>query len=93
MARRSSSEPISDRRLLEETFGQVLREKRLALGLRMIDLETDDGIGRSHIGKIESADSQICLRGLFQVAEGLEITPEELIADVRRRYEARRQKL
>ena len=73
--------------LLDETFGRVLRQKRTAQNLRMVDLETIEGIKRSNISSIETGKSQICLRGLFQVAEALDITPEDLIREVREAYE------
>ena len=76
--------------LLDRVFGMVLREKRKALGLRLVDLETVEGIKRSQFSYIENGDSQICLRGLFQVADALEETPEDLIAEVRRRYNEER---
>ena len=72
---------------IEVVFGQFVREKRRALGLLLIDLQTDGGLDRSHIGKIEAGKVQVCLRGIVQVAEGLEMTPAELLDEVMRRYQ------
>ena len=72
---------------IEVVFGQFVRGKRRALGLRLIDLQTDGGLDRSHIGKIEVGKVQVCLRGIVQVAEGLEMTPAELLDEVMRRYQ------
>lgn len=87
MSRDTSPEDQEQQRILREAFGKVLREKRLARQLRMVDLETVEGIKRSQISYIEAGKSQICLQGLFQVAEALDIPPEDLIRDVRQRYE------
>ena len=68
-----------------EMFGQVMHERRTALQLRLVDLESDYGIKRSQISRIEDGKTQICLIGIFQIAEGLDMTPSELIAEVHRR--------
>lgn len=67
---------------IEEIFGQIVREKRRALGLRLVDLQTDGGIDRSHLGKIEAGKVQVCLRGIIQIAEGLEMTPGALLDEL-----------
>lgn len=82
MPRKVPSSKASQERSPEVIFGQVVREKRLALGLRLVDLQSEGGLDRSHIGKIEAGKVQVCLRGLIQIAEGLEMTPGELMDDV-----------
>lgn len=82
MPRKAPSSKASQERSPEVVFGQVVREKRLALGLRLVDLQSEGGLDRSHIGKIEAGKVQVCLRGLIQIAEGLEMTPGELMNDV-----------
>ena len=72
----------------EAIFGQIVKERRLALGLRLVDLETEGGLDRSHIGKIESGKVQACLRGIIQIAEGLEMTPGNLMDEVMKRKSA-----
>lgn len=77
---------VEDReRQIIEMFGQVMHERRTALQLRLVDLESDYGIKRSQISRIEDGKTQICLIGIFQIAEGLDMTPSELIAEVHRR--------
>lgn len=91
MSRESGQITDGKQSLLDEIFGAMLREKRLALALRLVDLETVEGIKRSQLSNIENGKSQISLRGLFQVAEALEEKPEDLIAEVRQRFEERLQ--
>ena len=73
----------------EVAFGQIVREKRVSLGLRQIDLEAEDGISRVHISRIEAGKTQVCLRGILQIGEALEIPPSELIAELSRRLGAK----
>lgn len=67
---------------IEIVFGNFVRKRRIELGLRLIDLQTEGGIDRSHIGKIEAGKVQVCLRGIIQIAEGLEMTPGALLDEV-----------
>lgn len=72
-------------RQIIEAFGQVMRERRAALRLKLVDLEADYGIRRSQISRVEDGKTQVCLVGIFQIAEGLEMSPSELIAEVQQR--------
>ena len=82
MPGKKPSSKASQKPSADVIFGQIVREKRLALGLRLVDLQSDGGLDRSHIGKIEAGKVQVCLRGLIQIAEGLEMTPGELMNEV-----------
>lgn len=82
MPRKAPSSKVSQEQSVDVIFGQIVREKRLALGLRLIDLQSEGGLDRSHIGKIEAGKVQVCLRGLIQIAQGLEMTPGALVDDV-----------
>lgn len=74
----------------EAIFGQIVREKRLALGLRQVDLVTEDGVSQVHIGRIEAGKTQVCLKGIIQIAEGLEMSIVELMGEFEKRRLSRR---
>lgn len=69
----------------ELAFAIVLRERRMALGLSQADLEGDGDMDQSYISKIEQGQRQVCLRGILHLAKKLQLTPEELIGEVRKR--------
>ncbi|MCB0713123.1 MAG: helix-turn-helix transcriptional regulator [Ignavibacteriae bacterium] len=82
MPGKKTSSKAAQEQSADVIFGQIVREKRLALGLRLIDLQSEGGLDRSHIGKIEAGKVQVCLRGIIQIAQGLETTPGELMNEV-----------
>jgi len=63
-------------------FALVLRERRKALGLSQTDLEDPDEIDASYISKLELAQRQVCLDSLIYLAGRLQMSPEELVAEV-----------
>lgn len=72
-------EPISP----EIAFAQVLRARRKKLGLSQADLCGDVEFDQAYISKLELAQRQVCIRGLFHLAGKLQMEPEELIAEVK----------
>jgi transcriptional regulator with XRE-family HTH domain len=66
----------------EEAFAGVLKERRLALGLKQTDLEADDAMDRSYISKLELGKRQVCLRGILHLAAVLHMSPGELMEAV-----------
>ena len=65
---------------LERAFAIVLRERRMALGLHQKDLEADDGtMDRSYISRLEHGRRQVCLRGIFHLADVLGMSTGELM--------------
>lgn len=73
----------------EDAFGRVLRERRLALGLTQADLESEGGLERSYISRLESGRYQVCLRGILSLARALQMTPAELMRDVELRLQGK----
>ncbi len=66
----------------EAAFGRVLKERRLALGYTQSDLEAISDIGRSYISELESAQKQVCLRSIIQLAYALDTDPGALMTQV-----------
>ena len=72
---------------LEDAFGQIIREQRLALGLTQVDLEGEDaGLEQSYISRLEAGKFQVCLRGIFHLAKVLNMTPADLLDLVDQRF-------
>ena len=69
----------------ELAFAQVLRSKRIELGLTQFDLEDDEQFDRSYISKLELGKVQVCLKGIIHLARKLHMTPGELMDEVMRR--------
>ena len=71
----------------EVAFAQVLRERRLALGLLQADLEGDGALDQSTISKLELGKMEVGLRGILYLAKRLEIDPGDLVREVARKLE------
>lgn len=71
----------------EDAFGRVLRERRLVLGLTQADLESEGGLERSYISRLEAGRYQVCLRGILHLARALQMTPSQLMREVELRLE------
>lgn len=72
----------------ELAFAQVLRERRLALGLTQDDLEGDGALDRSTVSKLELGKIEVGLKGILHLARRLQMEPSELVAEVTRRLDA-----
>lgn len=66
-------------------IGQIIRERRLELGLRQVDLEGDEGIDRTYISKLENGLFQPCLKALLHLEETLQLSPGDLFKELRSR--------
>lgn len=66
----------------ELALAVVIREKRLAKGLKQADMEGDEGMDRSYISKLELGQRQINLRGVLHIAEKLGVLPGDLLNEV-----------
>lgn len=71
---------------VQKAFGTVLRELRLAKGLSQTDLEGEDDIvmDRSTVSKIELGKNQVCINGIFHLADKLGMTPGGLLDEVQK---------
>ena len=65
-----------------QAFARVVRERRLALGLKQSDLEHEDSIDRSYISKLELAKREPGLNAIFHIAKALGMQPGALIKAV-----------
>jgi transcriptional regulator with XRE-family HTH domain len=65
-----------------EAFAQVLRERRLELGLTQSDLENDETLDRSYISKLELAKREVGLVAFIHLAGKLRLEPWELMREV-----------
>lgn len=78
---------------VQETFGVLLRERRLAAGLTQEQLAFEASIRRNYVSMLELGQHQPTLTMLFSLATALGCTPSELLADLESRLaKARRRK-
>ena len=66
-------------RNLGQAFGDAVRQRRLQLGLSQEKLAFRCGSHRNYIGEIERGEKSPSLHIVFALAEGLDISPSELI--------------
>jgi transcriptional regulator with XRE-family HTH domain len=64
---------------IEELFGRRVRILRQTRGWRQDDLAAEASISRNHIGAIERAEREVCLRIIGQLAKALGVAPTELL--------------
>ena len=69
---------------MEDQFalGSSIRRHRRSLGLSQEELALRVGLHRTYIGSIERGERNITVRNLIRLAEGLEITPNQLLEEV-----------
>ena len=67
---------------MEENFGKILRQLRIARGFSQETLASQLEISRSHIGRIETGEKQPSLKMLFRLADALEVSASAIIAEV-----------
>lgn len=78
---------------VQETFGALLRERRLAAGLTQEQLAFEASIRRNYVSMLELGQHQPTLIMLFSLATALSCPPSELLADLEARLaKARRRK-
>lgn len=62
------------------SFGQAVRELRVASGLTQEELADRAGLDRSYIGGVERGDRNPSLSVIEKIAEGLDVTLAELFS-------------
>lgn len=67
---------MKDTNLIE--FGRVVRELRKERGLSQEAFADLAGIDRGYMGNIERGNSNVTLTKLFQIANALRTTPQEI---------------
>lgn len=65
---------------LKKKFGKHLQKVRTTKGMTLADVEAGCALEASRISKIEQGYFNISLSTLFELAKGLEVTPNELIS-------------
>lgn len=65
-----------------EEFGQVLRKKRIEIGLSQEKLALSCGLDRTYIGMLERAERQPSLTTIFVICKVLKVHPYQLIKEV-----------
>ena len=72
--------------LLAMRFGEVLRERRMALGLSQDTLAFNADLHRTYISLLERGIRQPSLETIFTLAREINWEPDELIRQVQERY-------
>lgn len=67
----------------KKEFGEVLKAARGTRGLSQEKLALNSGISRNTIGSLEKGEFVATIDTLFKVAGGLNMLPEDLIAETR----------
>ena len=70
---------------LADAFGEILRELRQAADVSQENLAFECELDRTYISLLERGRRQPSLKTLFALAEALQIDPEDLIYQVRKR--------
>ena len=60
-------------------LGQIIREKREALGLTQIEVAEKAGLDRNYIGMVERGERNPSYLSLIKIAKGLNMTVDRLI--------------
>lgn len=60
-------------------LGQIIREKREALGLTQIEVAEKAGVDRNYIGMVERGERNPSYLSLIKIAKGLNLTVDQLI--------------
>jgi transcriptional regulator with XRE-family HTH domain len=60
-------------------LGQIIREKREALGLTQIEVAEKAGLDRNYIGMVERGERNPSYLSLIKIATGLNLTVDQLI--------------
>lgn len=64
-----------------ERLGDVIRQRRLGLGLSQEALADSSGIDRSHMGKIERGERNVTFLNLLKIAQAISARPSDLLRD------------
>ena len=69
----------------QQILGQVLRDRRLALGLSQRELATMTDLERSTVTYLEAGSRAPSVPTLFEIARALEVLPSDLLIEVETR--------
>ena len=91
MARKSTNRKSQAKKSLptpEVLIGQIIRERRMELGSRQVDLEGEVSLDRTYISKLERGQFQPCLRALLHLERVLQFSTGDLFKELVARMEA-----
>lgn len=66
------------------SFGKAVRAYRIRLGISQEELAARCGLHRTYVGAIERGERNVSLINIERIANGLEVSLEELFAEVRK---------
>ena len=64
----------------KQILARNLRRLRLSAGLSQEELADRAGLHRTYISSVERAQRNVSLENLFKIAQGLEVSPQDLVA-------------
>jgi len=67
-----------DQNKVQKRLGEVIRAKRLEMGLSQEEFATQCGIHRTYMGAVERGERNISLLNIVRIANGLKVKPSEL---------------
>lgn len=73
--------------MILEEFSHVLRQKRTAKGLTQQGLAEASNLSLRYIQELEAGEKQPTLKTLFFLAHGLDATPQQLVAQVWKKWQ------
>lgn len=74
-----------------KAFGNVLRARRIAIGMSQELLALTTGMERSYLSRLERGLSQPTLLVLFKIANGLDCESSDLVAPVEKAFHRNRE--
>lgn len=74
--------PKSRKNAIKESFGQAVREKRLALGWSQEELAEKVGLHFTYVSSVERGERNIALENIVKLARGLGLHPIDLMKNI-----------
>ena len=71
-----------DREKIKVGFGELVRQKRQALGISQEELAFRSGLHRTYVGSVERGERNLSIENVFILAKALECHPRDLIPNL-----------
>ena len=68
--------------MVQETFGRLLRARRIELGLNQEDIAAAAGVDRTYVSLLERGQRQPTVTVLIQISRAMKLEPEHVLAQV-----------
>ncbi len=65
----------------QKQLGEVIRDKRKALGYSQEDFASECGVHRTYMGAVERGERNISLMNIIRISNRFGILPSELLAE------------